>query len=310
MKERLRIRHYAYRTEQAYCDWVRRFFAYGCECSADVRSPDTVRRYLSHLAMERKVSSSTQNQAFNALLFLFREVWSIDLGDMSKGVRAKRGRKLPVVLSVEEVRRLFGCVSDSHALYVKLLYGSGLRLMELCRLRVKDLDFDNRLVFVRGKGDKDRMTLLPDSLVGKLRAHLDDIRSLWEQDRANHVAGVYLPEGLSRKYPNAATEWGWFWVFPARDLSVDPRGNVVRRHHISGKAVQLAVKNAVRKAGIAKPASPHTLRHSFATHLLMNGTDIREIQDLLGHASLETTMIYTHVVRDLRGAAESPLDRL
>jgi integron integrase len=311
MRERLRLRHYSYRTEQTYLDWVERYFAYAKEGGFEVRDAGTVKRYLAHLAMDRRVSASTQNQAFSALLFLFRAAWDQELGDLSKGVRAKDGRKLPVVLSVEETRRLFDCLHGTRALCAKLLYGGGLRLSELCRLRVKDIDFDGGLLFVRGgKGNKDRSTLLPESLKGELREHMKKVRGLWQSDRERKVAGVYLPNALARKYPNAGIDWRWFWVLPSKDLSVDPRGGVVRRHHISDRTVQRLVQRATREAGIAKPVSAHTMRHSFATHLLLQGVNIRQVQEYMGHAKLETTMIYTHVMKELSPKADSPLDRL
>jgi integron integrase len=270
-----------------------------------------VKDFLSYLALKRRVSSSTQNQAFNALLFLFRGVLKTELGDLSKTVRAKRGEKLPVVLSPEEIQALLRHIKGLSLLIVQLLYGSGLRLMELARLRVKDIDFGQNLIFVRGsKGDKDRMTILPQAVKDILKSHLAEVKKLHDKDLAEGYGEVYLPDALERKYPNAAKEWGWKYVFPSSKLSVDPRSGKIRRHHISEKTIQNAVKEAVRKAAIVKNASAHTLRHSFATHLLMNGVNIREIQDLLGHKHVETTMIYTHVIRDLVNIPKSPLDAL
>ncbi len=315
-RDLLRLRHYSYRTEQSYLSWIWRFFDYvkggrrdgGGDCGV---APQDVRDYMAHLALQERVSASTQNQAFNALLFLFREVLGVGLGDMDKNVRAKRGAKLPVVLSVEETRRLLEACPETQRLRIELLYGAGLRLMDLCRLRVKDLDFDNGLIIVRqGKGNKDRATLLPDRVVPGLRAHLEQVRELFRADRAAGVGPVYLPDALARKYPNAGTEWKWQWVFPSSKLSTDPRAGVTRRHHIDSSSINRAVRDAARKAGLTKLVSPHTLRHSFATHLLLQGTDIRQIQEYLGHANVETTMIYTHVVRELSPQAESPLDRL
>jgi integron integrase len=270
-----------------------------------------VKDFLSYLALTKRVSSSTQNQAFNALLFLFRDVLKKELGDLSKTVRAKRGQKLPVVLSPEEIQELFKNVTGLNLLIIQLLYGSGLRLLELARLRVKDLDFGQNLIFVRGsKGDKDRTTILPQSVKSILEKHLDGTKKLHDKDLAEGYGEVYLPDALERKYPNAPKEWGWQYVFPASKLSVDPRSGKVRRHHIAEKTIQNAVKEAVKKAGIVKHASVHTLRHSFATHLLMNGVNIREIQNLLGHKHVETTMIYTHVIRDIVNVPKSPLDSL
>jgi len=230
---------------------------------------------------------------------------------LSKTVKAKRGQKLPVVLSPEEVQFLFKQVKGLNLLILQLLYGSGLRLMELARLRVKDIDFGQNLIFVRGsKGDQDRTTILPQTVKDMLEKHLDEVKKLHEQDLQEGYGEAYLPDALERKYPNAGKEWGWQYVFPSSKLSVDPRSGKIRRHHISEKTIQNTVKEAVRKAGIVKHASVHTLRHSFATHLLMNGVNIREIQNLLGHKHVETTMIYTHVVRDMVSVPRSPLDRL
>lgn len=316
MREAIRIKHYSYSTEQTYLDWAKRFFYYiANEKRKDIHSAgfdsNDVRDYLSYLALKRNVSASTQNQAFNALLFLFRDVLKIDPGDLSKTVRAKRGQKLPVVLSPEEVQELFKHVKDVNLLILQLLYGSGLRLMELARLRGKDIDFHSGLIFVRaGKGDKDRSTILPELVKQQLRKHLEEVKAIHENDLKKGYGAVYLPEGLERKYPNASKEWGWQFVFPSSKLSVDPRSGKIRRHHISEKTVQNAVKEAIRKAGIVKHASVHTLRHSFATHLLMKGVNIREIQELLGHKNVETTMIYTHVLRDMSNVLRSPLDSL
>ena len=257
------------------------------------------------------MSASTQNQAFNAILFLFRHVLCKDMGNMAETVRAKRGQKLPVVLSVEEVKQLLSCLTGRDLLIAGLLYGSGLRLMELARLRVKDVDMDLNTLTVRsGKGDKDRTTILPAAVKDQLKNHLSEVKNLHESDLSNGHGEVHLPDALGRKYPNAGKEWAWQYVFPASNLSVDPRAGKVRRHHISDTAIQDVIKKAIRKAGIPKFATVHTLRHSFATHLLMNGVNIREVQELLGHKNVETTMIYTHVLRDMSHAPKSPLDVL
>lgn len=314
MKRCLRLRHYSYRTEQTYVDWARRFFAY----IADTRKIDAaqctgedVKNFLSHLAILHRVSSSTQNQAFNAILFLFREVLKKDLADLSGTVRAKRGARLPVVLSMDEVKRLFSQLSGRSLLIAQLLYGSGLRLMECARLRVKDIDFENNTLYVRsGKGDSDRTTILPEAVKENLKKHLHTVRALHEKDCASGYGEVYLPDALAKKYPNAGKEWAWQYVFPSHQLSVDPRSGKIRRHHISDKAIQTAIGKGLRSAGIAKHATVHTLRHSFATHLLMNGVNIREIQDLLGHKHVETTMVYTHVLRNMAHTPKSPLDML
>ncbi|MFA7256449.1 MAG: integron integrase [Kiritimatiellales bacterium] len=311
MRTLIRLRHYSYRTEQTYLDWVKRYLNYAKEHGVDLKSTDGVRSYLSYLATARNVSASTQNQAFNALLFLHREVLGLTM-DNVKAIRAKRGPKLPVVLTPAETKRIFAnAEAGTKKLILQLTYGAGLRVSELIRLRVKDLDFDNLLVFVRAsKGDKDRATLLPRKLIEPLKEHLQKVKELHERDLAAGHGAVFLPGALERKYPKAAKEFGWQYVFPAAQLSVDPRSGAVRRHHIADKVVQNAMRAAVQRAGINKPASVHTLRHSFATHLLMKGINIREVQEYLGHRSVETTMIYTHVIRDMTNTADSPFDDL
>lgn len=314
MSRLIRLKHYSYSTERTYLQWVERFLGYvkeaGRERFDDLTSED-IRDFLSHLALRKRVSSSTQNQAFNALLFLFRNVLDKETGNLDTTVRAKRGQKLPVVLSVDEIKAVFQHLSGQGLLIGQLLYGAGLRLMELARLRVKDIDFDMNTIYVRsGKGDKDRSTVLPAAVKELLREHLERVKALHEQDIAAGHGAVYLPDALDRKYPNAPKEWAWQYAFPSSALSVEPRSGIVRRHHVSDTTIQTAIKNAVRKAGIAKHASVHTLRHSFATHLLMNGVNIREVQSLLGHKNVETTMIYTHVLRDMKNAPQSPLDAL
>lgn len=316
MSQALRLKHYSYTTERSYINWVRRFFDY----IQNVKKENTVAQkldsknvkdYLTYLAIQQKVSSSTQNQAFNALLFLFREVLKVELSDLSKTVRAKRGPKLPVVLTEKEIRALFQCLEGKNLLMAQVLYGTGMRLMEVARLRVKDIDFDSGLIFIRSsKGDKDRSTILPQRLKESLNRHLEERKVLYKKDIAQGYGEVYLPGGLERKYPNAAKEWGWQYAFPSATLSIDPHSGKVRRHHISPSTIQKTVREAVKKAGLVKHATVHTLRHSFATHLLMDGVNMREIQELLGHKSIETTMIYTHVLRDMSKAPISPLDIL
>lgn len=313
MKRLIRLKHYSYSTERSYLDWARRFFQYvhATKGSDVLFSPDDIKQYLSHLAIKKRVSASTQNQAFNALLFLFRDVLAQDVGNLGDTVRAKRGNRLPVVLTTDEVKTLFSNMSGTGLLIVQMLYGSGLRLMELARLRVQDIDFGMQVITVRtGKGDKDRTTALPQSVKVRLSAHLEKVKVLHEKDMALGYGEVYLPEALDRKYPKAGKEWRWQYVFPSARLSVDPRSGKIRRHHISDTAIQSAFANAVRKAGIVKHATVHTLRHSFATHLLMKGVNLREIQELLGHKNIGTTMIYTHVLRDMKSAPQSPLDAL
>jgi len=314
LRLRIRTRHYSYRTECTYVDWAHRFFDYlvgqqgGPQPQVDA---EAVRNYLTHLAVHRRVSASTQNQAMCAILFLCREVLGLTPEGLALTPRAKRGLRLPVVLSIPETAALLAAMRGVPKIMAGLIYGGGLRVSECCDLRIKDIDFDQGLVFVRaGKGDKDRSTLLAEVGRDELRAHLRDHERLHEVDRRAGLAGVWMPDALERKYPNAGREWGWFWVFPSRTLSTDPRAGVVRRHHLSESVIQKAVHAAAAEAKIHKPVSVHSLRHCFATHLLLNGVDIRQIQDYLGHANVETTMIYTHVVKELRNPARSPLDML
>ena len=310
VRDLIRLRHYSYRTETSYLDWLRRYARYCSEHALDWRADSSVRTFLSYLATVRRVASSTQNQAFSAVLFMFREVLKTPISNM-KAVRAKRGPKLPVVLSVEETRQLINAVEGTRRLLLALTYGAGLRVSETVRLRVKDLDFDSLLVFVRsGKADKDRSSLLSAKLVEPLQEHLVKVKTLHEEDLALGHGEVYMPNALGIKYPNAGREWAWQYVFPARALSVDPRSGKVRRHHIGEVVLQRTMKEAMHRTGLAKHASVHTLRHSFATHLLMKGVNIREVQEYLGHANVETTQIYTHVIRTLSNAAQSPLDDL
>ncbi|MBN1255532.1 MAG: integron integrase [Deltaproteobacteria bacterium] len=309
----IRIRHYSYSTERTYLQWVERFLAYALKPGRKISelSAGDFKDFLSHLALKRKVSASTQNQAFNAILFLFRFVFHKEPENLSNTVRAKRGIRLPTVLSTDEVKRIFTHMSGTNLLIAQLLYGCGLRLMELCRLRVQDIDFAASTIFVRsGKGDNDRTTMLPAVVKETLQRHLEGVKRQHDHDLAQGYGETYLPDALDRKYPNAAKEWTWQYVFPSSKLSVDPRSGRIGRHHISEKTVQMGVRNAVKKAGIAKHATVHTFRHSFATHLLQNGVNIREVQSLLGHKNVETTMIYTHVLRDMKNAPQSPLDAL
>jgi integron integrase len=309
-RELIRLKHYASSTERTYIDWIRRFFRYLDITKRTTISSEGLRDYLSYLAVEKRVAASTQNQAFNALLFLYRHILKQDLQGI-EAIRAKRGQRLPTVLSVTEVQELLRNMDGTALLMAQLLYGAGLRLREVLRLRVQDIDFEGKALCVRGgKGDKDRMTLLSEAVKPALLKHLDDVKKRHEQDLKDGFGEVFLPGALERKYPEAARQWGWQYVFPAARRSVDPRTGAVRRHHLSEKVLQSAVRNALRTAGIVKHASVHTLRHSFATHLLMNGVNIREVQDLLGHKHVDTTMIYTHVIRTLTNAPKSPLDLL
>lgn len=304
----IRLRHYSIRTEQSYVGWIVRFIRYhGHRHPREMRDAE-VEAFLSHLAVDLHVSASTQNQALNALLFLYKVVLDQPLGRLQGLVHAKRPERLPVVLTTDEVARLLQCMDDTHWLPACLMYGSGLRLMETVRLRVKDIDFEHRAIFVReGKGNTDRVVTLADELIIPLKRHLQLVRQLHERDLAAGFGDVYLPYALARKYPTAGRRWAWQYVFPARRRALDSRSGVERRHHIDESALQKAVKLAIRKAGIEKPASCHTLRHSFATHLLERGMDIRTVQEQLGHKDVRTTQIYTHVLKRGGSAVLSPL---
>ena len=310
MREVMRLKHYSIRTERTYCDWVRRYIHFHQMQGREEMLPaePKMERFLSDLAVKGNVAVSTQNQAFNALLFVYREVLHVPVGRI-ESVRATRPVRVPTVLTAAEARQVIAAMSGTTQLVVKLVYGGGLRLLEALRLRVQDLDFEMKQLTVRdGKGAKDRCTMLPESVIATLREHLERVRLTHESDlRAGHGA-VYLPGALDRKYPAAPREWGWQYVFPARDLSTDPRTGVVRRHHLDEATVHRAIKIAVGRTGIAKRVSSHTFRHSFATALLQRGSDIRTIQELLGHNDLSTTMIYTHVLRQGGLGVKSPLD--
>ena len=309
VRDRLRTRHYSLRTERAYVDWIKRFIWFHGRRHPRELGAAEVEAFLSHLAVAREVSASTQNQAKSALLFLYREVLEIELPWLDNVTQAKTPQRMPVVLTVAEVQRVLARLEGTVWLMASLLYGTGLRLMECVRLRMKDMDFERLEIMVRdGKGAKDRVTMLPGRLVAPLQAHLERVRKLHEEDLVAGYGEVYLPNALARKYPNAAREWGWQYAFPSRNLSVDPRSGVTRRHHADEKALQRAMKRAVQEAGIAKPATPHTLRHSFATHLLQSGYDIRTVQELLGQKDVSTTMIYTHVLNKGGKGVRSPLD--
>lgn len=306
----IRFRHMSYRTEQAYLHWITRF-AHWCREHPAGNHEDKAREFLTHLARDREVSCSTQKQALNAIVFLYKQVLREEVGDFSGFAPARMPRHLPVVLSREEVGRLLGHMSGMHWIIAALLYGSGLRLAECLALRVKDVDFGRRIITVRdGKGAKDRAVMLPSGVAEPLRHHIEDVRRIHARDLAAGLGEAYLPGALERKYPGAAKEFGWQFIFPASKPGPDPRTGVIRRHHLHDSAVSKAIKLARRAAKITKPVGAHTLRHSFATHLLESGTDIRTIQQLLGHAHVSTTQIYTHVAE--RGAAGviSPLEHL
>ena len=307
----IRRKHYSIRTEQAYVDWIKRFIFFHDKQHPTNLGATEVEAFLTYLAVERDVSAATQNQAQSALLFLYREVLGVDLPWLDNVERAKRPIKLPVVLTVDEVVRILERLTGTHRLIGRLMYGTGLRILEALRLRVKDVDFQRREVLVRdGKGFKDRITVLPRGLMRPLHTHLKEVAITHQQDLEDGFGAVWMPYALARKFPAAPQEWAWQYVFPADRLSKDPRGGVVRRHHIGDQSFQRAMRQAVQDAGIHKLATPHTLRHSFATHLLESGYDIRTVQELLGHTNVSTTMIYTHVLNRGGRGVVSPLDRL
>ena len=311
VRDKIRLKHYSLRTEQAYVDWIRRYILHHDKRHPSEMGAAEVEAFLTHLATARGVAAATQNQAKSALLFLYKEVLGIELPWLEHVEKAKAPRRLPVVLTRDEVAAVLARLHGVHALVGHLLYGTGMRIMEGVRLRVKDIEFTRRLIIVRdGKGQKDRVAMLPDRVVPPLQTQLARARALHERDVASGFGHVGLPYALARKYPNAARDWGWQYVFPAAQRALDPRTREVRRHHLGDQAFQRAMRQAVRDAGLAKPATPHTLRHSFATHLLESGYDIRTVQELLGHSEVSTTMIYTHVLNRGGLGVVSPLDRL
>jgi integron integrase len=313
VREVMRLKHYSIRTERCYCDWIRRYIRFHRMQSRTqlLDGPEaSIELFLSDLAVNGRVTASTQNQAFNALLFLFAQVLHRPL-DNVQAVRADRPARVPVVLTADEVRQVLQAMTGTPQLVVKLLYGSGLRLMEALRLRVQDVDFQMKQLTVRdGKGAKDRYTVLAQAVIPPLREHLEEVRLTHREDLGRGFGAVYLPGALDRKYPHAAREWGWQYAFPARDLSTDPRSGLVRRHHLDEATINKAIKAAVWRVGIVKRVSSHTFRHSFATHGLQSGADIRTIQELLGHNDVSTTMIYTHVLKQGGCAMKSPLDSM
>ena len=323
MHDALQTQHYSYRTENTYVDWVKRFiFFHNKRHPKDMGEPE-VRAFITHLATERKVAASTQNQALSAILYLYREVLHRPLENLAS-IRPQRPDRLPTVLTKSEALRVINALTGVHQLMAKILYGSGLRLIECIRLRVKDIDFEQHCIIVRdGKGEKDRVTMLPDSLIAPLREHLARVQQIHQQDLKDGYGTVYLPYALEEKFPNASREWAWQYVFPAKGISLDPRsktpsptlgegrdgGHQMRRHHADESGLQKAVRAAAKLAGITeKPVSCHTFRHSFATYLLQNSYDIRTVQELLGHKDVKTTMIYTHVLQRGGLAVKSPLD--
>jgi integron integrase len=311
VRERSRYLHYSIRTEEAYVYWTRAFVRFHNLKHPRDLGVKEVEAFLSHLANEKRVSSSTHKQALSALLFLYDKVLGMSMPWLQQIGRPKSTIRIPVVMSPDEVGQVLAALDVSYRLIGQLLYGGGLRLMEGLRMRVKDIDFDHRTIVVRqGKGGKDRTVMLPDRLVGSLHEQISHVRLLWEQDRQAGLSGVHLPGALETKYPRAGQTWGWYWLFPAAEHSVDPRTGEIRRHHVQDQAFQRAFKRAVNTVGLSKPATPHTLRHSFATHLLQARYDIRTVQELLGHSDVSTTMIYTHVLKVGGGGVQSPLDVL
>ena len=311
VREVLRYHHYAYRTEQTYCDWIKRYLKfYGFKKHPCEMGTAEVERFLSNLATKGKVAASTQRQALNAIVFLYREVLDVELGEIAP-VRSKRQRRPPAVLTQEEVRRVLRNMEGTHRLMAQLLYGGGLRLMESMRLRIQDIDFGQGRIFVRGgKGGKDRTVVLPEALRESLVEQVEKVQDLHRADLREGFGEVYIPEALARKYPNACRETGWQYAFPSKSRSRDPRSGKTMRHHVMESGLQKAVKTAVHKAGITKRVGCHTMRHSYATHLLENGVNIRMVQELMGHKDVKTTEIYTHVMSKDLDAVKSPLDML
>ena len=311
VRDVIRKKHYSIRTEQAYVDWAKRYILFHKKHHPKDMGEKEIAQFISHLATDRRVASSTQNQALNAIVFLYKRVLNIELGDFGHMERAKKPEKLPTVMARTEVNKVLSSMSGINQLMAKLLYGCGLRLMECVRLRVKDIDFEQNHIIVRdGKGMKDRSTMLPEQLKPLLQEHLEGVRIIHKQDLNNRLGEAYLPFAQERKYPKAAKERGWQYVFPSEKISKDPRSGKMRRHHVSESALQRAVQKAARKAELTKHVSPHTFRHSFATHLLEGGYDIRTVQELLGHKDVSTTMIYTHVINKGGMGVQSPLDTL
>jgi integron integrase len=309
VRDKIRLKHYSIRTEQTYLDWIKRFILFHHKRHPKDMGVIEIEAFLNYLVVETHVSASTQNQAKAAILFLYKQVLNINLDAFNNIAQAKVKKRLPTVLTVNETRALLSQLKGINALLANLLYGTGMRLMECLRLRVKDIDFEQHEVLIReAKGGQDRVTMLPLAVIEPLKQQLITVKQLHQKDLQAGFGEVYLPEALARKYPNANKEWGWQYIFPANQLSTDPRSQIKRRHHLDEKGIQRAVKQAAKEANLTKIATPHTLRHSFATHLLQSGYDIRTVQELLGHKDVQTTMIYTHVLNRGGKGVVSPLD--
>lgn len=305
----MRVRHCSKRTEEAYVNWIKRYIIFHDKQHPLNLNEHHAEMFLTHLAVNEGVSASTQNQALNALLFLYKHILSKPLGSLTEVMRARRSKRIPVVFTPEEVKRIFSHLNGVPLLVANLLYGSGLRLMEAIRLRVKDIDFETRIVIVReGKGDKDRRTVLPESVVARLKVHLQKVQAVHLDDLADGYGEVHMPGQLAKKFPRAPFSWEWQYIFPSSRRARDPHTKKIMRHHIEESHIQREIKKAIRAAGSTKDGSAHTFRHSFATHLLERGYDIRTVQDLLGHADVRTTMIYTHVLNRGGISVKSPLD--
>jgi len=311
LKNAIRTKHYSSKTEEAYCGWVKRFILFHDKEHPENMGAEEIREFINYLSVNKKVSGSTQNQALCGLLFLYREVLETDLDDIDGIQWAKRAKKLPVVFSRGEVTSILSKLTGEYELMVKLLYGSGLRLNECLQLRVKDIDFDTNQVIVRGgKGEKDRYTILPKSIKSELKDHIESVKKIHEEDIKEGFDSVYMPHRLSSKYPKAGKKIGWHYLFPSKNLAIDPESGEKRRHHIHERTLQRAVKKAIERAGVQKNGGCHTFRHSFATHLLEDGVNVRVVQELLGHEKLETTMVYTHVMSKSKKGIDSPMDNL
>lgn len=311
VRDELRFQNKSMQTEKSYLYWIKRFCRYLGDKPIYAIDQKDVKDFLTFLSVKENVSLSTQKQSFNAILFTFRYVLDKKIENLNSVVSSRKKRKLPVVLSRDEVKKIIDQMNYPYKLMTKIIYGGGLRITECFCLRIKDVDFNNKILIVRsGKGDKDRQTLLSESIIPDLVEHIQNIRTKFDADRREDLPGVALPKALERKYPNAGKEWAWFWLFPSAKLSIDPRSKIVRRHHLFPSSLQRVFKESLNKTNISKNASVHTLRHSFATHLVENGYDIRTVQELLGHSDVSTTMIYTHIAQKNKLGVKSPLDQL